>query len=105
MSHAKIYYAYGYKKLIFVLRTYIRRGGEEIMKKVLLIMLSLLIAISLTMAMGCQKAKEQAVEMKEKAAETAGGVKEKAAETAGAVKEKATETAAKVKEKTADTKK
>jgi uncharacterized protein YpmB len=73
----------------FVLRTYIRKGGEEIMKKVFIIMLSLLIAISLTMAMGCQKAKEQAVEVKEKAAETAGEVKEKAAETAEKVKEKA----------------
>lgn len=82
------------EKLPFILIPYVEKGGEEIMKKFFLVMLSLLIAISLTMAMGCQKAKEQAVEMKEKAAETA-----------GEVKEKATETAAKVKEKTTDTKK
>jgi hypothetical protein len=66
-----------------------KKGGEEVMKKFFLIMLSLLIAISLTLAMGCQKAKEQAGEVKEKAAETAGEVKEKAAETAEKVKEKA----------------
>jgi len=59
------------------------------MKRFFIIMLSLLIALSLTLVMGCQQAKEKAGEVKEKAAETAGEVKEKAAETAEKVKEKA----------------
>ena len=72
------------------------------MKKMFILMLTVLMALSLVLITGCQK-KDATTEMKEKAAETAGEVKEKAAETAGEVKEKAAETAAEVKEKAAET--
>ena len=59
------------------------------MKKFLIIMLSLMLVFSLSLTMGCKKAKETAEGMKGKAEETAEEVKEKAAETAGEGKEKA----------------
>ena len=89
MLHVKLYYSYNYDFSRYVFEMPTKKGGEEVMKKFFLIMLSLLIAISLTLSIGCQKAKEQAGEVKEKATETAGEVKEKAAETAEQVKEKA----------------
>ena len=89
MLHVKLYYSYNYDFSRYVFEMPTKKGGEEVMKKFFLIMLSLLIAVSLTLSIGCQKAKEQAGEVKEKAAETAGEVKEKAAETAEKVKEKA----------------
>ena len=52
------------------------------MKKFFILALSLLMALSLVLVVGCQKKEEATTEMKEKAAETAGEVKEKAAETA-----------------------
>jgi preprotein translocase subunit SecG len=103
MLHVKLYYSYNYDFSRYVFEMPTKKGGEEVMKKFFLIMLSLLIAISLTLSIGCQKAKEQAGEVKEKATETAGEVKEKAAETAEQVKEKAAETAGEVKEKAAET--
>ena len=51
------------------------------MKKMFILMLTVLMALSLVLVTGCQK-KDATTEMKEKAAETAGAVKEKAAETA-----------------------
>ncbi len=71
------------------------------MRKSLVIILSLALALSMALTMGCQKAKEEAGEMKEKAVEKAGELKETAAEKVGEMKEKTAEKTDELKGKVA----
>src|SRR5512143_537522 len=80
---------------------FIKEGGIHIMRKFLVLVLSLTLALSLALTMGCKKAEEKAGEMKETATEKAGELKEKAAEKAGEVKEQAAEKAGELKGKAA----
>ncbi len=72
-------------------------------KKLWAIILSLMLAFSLSLITGCQKAKEKAGEVKEEATETKAEIKEKAVETAEEIKEEAAETVKEVKEEVAET--
>jgi hypothetical protein len=72
------------------------------MRKFLVFVLSLALALSLALTMGCKKSEEKAGEMKEKAAEKAGELKETAAEKAAELKETAAEKAGEMKEKAAE---
>lgn len=69
------------------------------MRKLFVSVLSLALALSLAVTMGCEKSQEKAGEMKEKAAEKAGELKEKVAEKAGEMKEKAAEKVGEINEK------
>lgn len=77
------------------------KGGICVMRRLLLLVLSTGLALSLALTMGCQKAKEKAEEVKEQATEKAGEMKEKVTEKAGELKEKAAEKADEMKEKAA----
>jgi len=68
-------------------------------------MMILIIAISFSLTIGCQKAKEKAAEVKDKAVKTAETVTNKVAEEAEMVKEKAEEAKDKVIEVVDDVKK
>lgn len=81
---------------------FFKERGVHSMRKLLVLVLSLALALSLALTMGCKKAEEKAVEIKEKAAEKAGELKEEAAEKAGELKEKAAEKAGDKKEKAAE---
>ena len=72
-------------------------------KKLRAIILSLMLAFSLSLITGCQKAKEQAGEVKEEATETKAEIKENAAETAREIKDEAVEPLKQDKEKAAKT--
>jgi small subunit ribosomal protein S3 len=65
----------------------------------------LILVISFTLTIGCQKAKEKAAEVKDKAVETAGSVTEKVEEEAEVIKEIAAEAKDKVIEVVDDVKK
>lgn len=65
------------------------------MKKVLIVLIVVVLAFSLGMVTGCQKASEKAAEMKEKASEA----KEKATEKAAEMKDKANESMQKAADK------
>jgi hypothetical protein len=73
-------------------------------KKYFAISMILILVISFTLTIGCQKAKEKAAEVKDKAVETAGSVTNKVAEEAEVIKEKAAEAKDKVVEVVEDVK-
>jgi hypothetical protein len=79
---------------------YEKKEVNFVMKKVLVGILCLVLAISFSLTLGCQKASEKASEVKDKAVKEAGEIKDKAVKEATAVKDKAVETATTVKEKT-----
>jgi cytochrome c553 len=81
---------------------FIKKRGVHIMRKFLVLVLSLAFALSLALTMGCKKAEEKAGEMKETATEKAGEMKEKAAEKAGDLKAQVAEKAGDLKEKAAE---
>ena len=74
-------------------------------KRYFAITMILILVISFTLTIGCQKAKEKAAEVKNKAVETAGSVTDKVAEEAEVIKQKAVEAKDKVVEVVDDVKK
>lgn len=69
------------------------------MKKILIVALTAVLAFSFGMILGCQKAADKAVEMKEKTIDKANDVKDKVNQKAGETKKQADEAMQKAADK------